>query len=31
MSLMFEFDVAVTPTGPPYVLKRVDLDFFDDV
>ena len=29
--LMFEFDVAVTPTGPPYVLKRVDLDFFDDV
>lgn len=29
--LMFEFDVAVTPTGPPYILKRVDLDFFDDV
>lgn len=29
--LMFEFDVAVTPIGPPYVLKRVDLDFFDDV
>ena len=29
--LMFEFGVGVTPTGLPYVLKRVDLDFFDDV
>ena len=29
--LMFEFGVGVTPTGQPYVLKRVDLDFFDDV
>jgi restriction system protein len=29
--LMFEFGVGVTPTGAPYVLKRVDLDFFDDV
>ena len=28
--LMFEFDVAVTPIGLPYVLKRVDLGFFDD-
>ena len=27
--LMFEFDVAVTQTGPPYILKRVDLDFFE--
>ena len=29
--LMFEFGVGVTPTGPPYLLKRLDLDFFDDV
>jgi len=29
--LMFEFGVGVTPVGSPYVLKRVDLDFFDDV
>ncbi len=29
--LMFEFGVGVTPIGAPYVLKRVDLDFFDDV
>jgi restriction system protein len=29
--LMFEFGVGVTPIGSPYVLKRVDLDFFDDV
>lgn len=28
--LMFEFGVGVTPVGLPYVLKRVDLDFFDD-
>lgn len=27
--LMFEFGVGVTPTGTPYVLKRVDLDFFE--
>lgn len=29
--LMFEFGVGVTPVGTPYVLKRVDLDFFGDV
>jgi restriction system protein len=29
--LMFEFGVGVTPIGSPYVLKRVDADFFDDV
>jgi restriction system protein len=29
--LMFEFGVGVTPFGSPYVLKRVDLDFFDDM
>jgi restriction system protein len=29
--LMFEFGVGVTPVGDPYILKRVDLDFFDDV
>lgn len=29
--LMFEFGVGVTPVGSPYVLKRVDLDFFEDV
>lgn len=29
--LMFEFGVGVTPVGLPYVLKRVDLDFFYDV
>lgn len=29
--LMFEFGVGVTPVGAAYVLKRVDLDFFDDV
>lgn len=29
--LMFEFGVGVTPVGSPYVLKRVDLDFFDEV
>ncbi len=29
--LMFEFGVGVTPVGSPYVLKRVDIDFFDDV
>ncbi|MDP1604555.1 MAG: restriction endonuclease, partial [Legionella sp.] len=29
--LMFEFGVGVTLTGAPYALKRVDLDFFDDV
>ena len=29
--LMFEFGVGVTPVGSPYVLKRVDLDFFGDV
>lgn len=28
--LMFEFGVGVTPVGTPYVLKRVDLDFFDE-
>jgi restriction system protein len=29
--LMFEFGVGVSPIGSPYVLKRVDTDFFDDV
>jgi restriction system protein len=29
--LMFEFGVGVTPVGSPYVLKRVDLDFFGDL
>ena len=29
--LMFEFGVGVTPVGSPYILKRVDLDFFGDV
>ena len=28
--LMFEFGVGVTPVGTPYVLKRVDIDFFDE-
>lgn len=28
--LMFEFGVGVAPVGSPYVLKRVDLDFFGD-
>jgi restriction system protein len=27
--LMFEFGVGVTPVGSPYILKKVDLDFFD--
>jgi restriction system protein len=27
--LMFEFGVGVTPVGSTYVLKRVDLDFFE--
>ena len=28
--LMFEFGVGVTPVGTPYILKRVDIDFFDE-
>ncbi len=28
--LMFEFDGGVTPVGMPYVLKRVDVDFFGE-
>jgi len=29
--LMFEFGVGVAPSGPPYVMKRVDPDFFPEV
>ncbi len=29
--LMVEFGIGVTPVGSPYVLKRVDLDYFDEV
>lgn len=29
--LMFEFGVGVTATGQRYILKRADLDFFDDL
>ena len=29
--LMFEFGVGVSPVGSPYVLKRVELDYFGDV
>ena len=28
--LMFEFGVGVAAVGSPFVLKRVDLDFFED-
>ena len=28
--LMFEFGVGVAPVGAPYVIKRVDLDFFEE-
>jgi restriction system protein len=28
---LFDFDVGATPVGAPYILKRVDLDFFPDV
>ncbi len=28
--LMFEFGVGVTPVGTPYILKRVDPDYFED-
>ena len=27
---MFDFGVGVVPVGQPYLLKRVDLDFFDE-
>jgi restriction system protein len=27
---MFDFGVGAVPVGQPYVLKRVDLDFFED-
>ena len=29
VKLMFEFGVGVAPVGQPYVVKRVDLDFFE--
>ncbi len=28
--LMFEHNVSVADAAPPYVLKRVDLDFFEE-
>lgn len=30
-SLMFEYGIGVVPISQPYELKRVDLDFFEDV